>query len=89
MPARSWLSQLFSEPMLTDEMRISLLAGKPGAELPDTGPMVCVCFGVGENTIKEAVASGEAKTVDDIGSLLKAGTNCGSCVPEIKKLLSA
>ncbi len=87
LPARSWLSQLFSEQVLTDEMRMSLLAGKPGAGLPDTGPIVCACFGVGENTIKEAIACGSAKTVDDIGRLLKAGTNCGSCLPELKNYL--
>ncbi|OUR85598.1 hypothetical protein A9Q92_07780 [Methylophaga sp. 42_8_T64] len=88
MPARSWLSQLFVEENITDEMRLSLLAGKPGAGLPDVGPLVCACFGVGENTIKDAVSCGDAKTADDIGQLLKAGTNCGSCLPEIKKLIA-
>jgi assimilatory nitrate reductase catalytic subunit len=43
---------------------------------------------VGENTIEDAVACGSAKTVDEIGSLLKAGTNCGSSVPELKKFIS-
>ncbi len=89
LPARSWLSQLFSEQALSDEMRMSLLAGKPGAGLPDTGSMVCACFGVGENTIKDTITSGSAKTVEEIGSLLKAGTNCGSCIPELKKIISA
>lgn len=87
LPARSWLSQLFVEPTISDETRLNLLAGKPGAGIPDTGPMVCACFGVGENTIKEAINCGKAKSVDDIGTQLKAGTNCGSCIPEIKKLL--
>jgi assimilatory nitrate reductase catalytic subunit len=87
LPTRTWLGHLFSDESLSDEQRTSLLAGKPGAGLPDVGPMVCACFGVGENTIKDAVADGKAKTIDDIGNLLKAGSNCGSCVPEIKKLL--
>jgi assimilatory nitrate reductase catalytic subunit len=87
LPTRSWLSQLFSEKAINDEIRLSLLAGKPGAGLPDSGPMVCACFSVGENTIKEAINCGKAKSVDDIGTLLKAGTNCGSCLPEIKKLM--
>ncbi|MCF6203028.1 MAG: nitrate reductase [Methylococcaceae bacterium] len=89
LPARSWLSQLFSEQELSDEIRMSILAGKPGAGLPDTGPMICACFGIGENTIKEAISCGSAKTVEDIGNLLKAGTNCGSCIPELKKIISA
>lgn len=88
LPARSWLSQLFAEQTLSDEMRMSLLAGKPGAGLPDIGSMVCACFGVGENTIKEALTKGTAKTVEEIGVLLKAGTNCGSCIPELKNLVS-
>ena len=88
LPARSWLSQLFSETSLNDEMRMSLLAGKPGAGLPDCGPMVCACFGVGENAILTAIKEGSAKTVEEIGSLLKAGTNCGSCIPEIQKIIS-
>ncbi|NOQ82293.1 MAG: nitrate reductase, partial [Methylophaga sp.] len=88
LPTRTWLSQLFSEQTLTNEARMSLLAGKSGAGIPDIGPMVCACFGVGENTIKEAFSSGKAKTVDDIGNLLKAGTNCGSCIPEIQKLFN-
>ena len=85
LPSRTWLSQLFSEDTLTDEMRMSLLAGKAGAGQPDTGAIVCACFGVGENTIKEAIADGSAKTVEKLGELLKAGTNCGSCLPELKR----
>ena len=50
--------------------------------------MVCACFGVGETTIKDAIRKGEAKSVDDIGRCLKAGTNCGSCIPELKQLLA-
>lgn len=86
LPARTWLSRLFLEPTLSDEDRNFLLAGKSGSGQPDVGPLVCACFGVGENTLKEAIACGDATTVDEIGKLLKAGTNCGSCLPELKKL---
>jgi len=87
LPARRWLSQLFAKETITDETRRNLLAGKAGADQPDIGTLVCACFGVGENTIKDAIKCGKAKSVDDIGKQLKAGTNCGSCIPEIKKLL--
>jgi assimilatory nitrate reductase catalytic subunit len=89
LPSRAWLSQLFAEQQLSDEMRNALLAGKPGAGLPDIGPIVCACFGVGENTIKEAISCGKAKSVDQIGKQLKAGTNCGSCIPELKTFLAS
>jgi len=86
LPTRTWLSNLFTESPLSDEARANLLAGKPGADQPDVGPLVCACFGIGENTIKDAITCGAAKSVEDIGKQLKAGTNCGSCIPEIKKL---
>ncbi|MBC6951822.1 (2Fe-2S)-binding protein [candidate division KSB1 bacterium] len=33
-------------------------------------------------------ASGAATSVEAVGQHLKAGTNCGSCQPEIKKLIT-
>jgi AmiR/NasT family two-component response regulator len=37
-------------------------------------------------TILDAVAAG-ANTVEAIGKAVKAGTNCGSCQPELRRLL--
>lgn len=53
----------------------------------DAGPTVCACFGVGRNTLLKAIHEKGIRSVEEIGALLKAGTNCGSCVPEIKALL--
>jgi len=53
----------------------------------DVGRQVCACFGVGEAAILEAIQSG-CITAGDIGDRLKAGTNCGSCLPELKALLA-
>ena len=66
-----------------------LLAGRPGAAQPDAGPVVCVCFNVGVNTILDAITSGTARTVSEIGEVLSAGTNCGSCRPELNALLAS
>lgn len=66
----------------------ALLAGRPGAAMPDKGAIVCACFDVGLNTIAETIASGRATTVAEIGAALRAGTNCGSCRPEIGALLA-
>jgi assimilatory nitrate reductase catalytic subunit len=52
-----------------------------------SGPIVCACFGVGRNSISEAIAQG-AVTAAEIGTRLKAGTNCGSCIPELKRLIA-
>lgn len=88
LPSRSWLSQLFANSSITDEQRAGLLAGRPGAGIPDVGALVCACFGVGENTIIDVIKQGKADSVDKVGHCLKAGTNCGSCIPELKTLLA-
>jgi assimilatory nitrate reductase catalytic subunit len=67
--------------------RLRLLAGWPGGATRDRGPLVCACFEVGRNEILDAVAREGATTLAAIGACLKAGTNCGSCRPEISKLL--
>jgi assimilatory nitrate reductase catalytic subunit len=64
-----------------------MLAGMPPKGQKETGKQVCACFGVGEATIRDAIRGGCA-SVDAIGKRLKAGTNCGSCVPELKTILS-
>ncbi len=54
----------------------------------ETEPVVCACFGVGESCIRDAVASGSATTVTEIGQATRAGTNCGSCLPELKRMIA-
>lgn len=65
-----------------------LLAGRPGAAEEDRGAIICVCFDVGVKTIVAAIARGEATTVEAIGTALRAGSNCGSCRPELKRLVA-
>jgi assimilatory nitrate reductase catalytic subunit len=52
-----------------------------------TEPVVCACFGVGLDAVRRAVIGGGAITVADIGRTLRAGTNCGSCLPELKRII--
>ncbi|WP_053569547.1 nitrate reductase [Caballeronia cordobensis] len=87
LPARAWLASLFEKDRLDDDDRASLLLGQPAARGEDTGPTVCSCFGVGRNTICSAIREKGLKSAAEITSCLKAGGNCGSCVPELKKLI--
>ncbi|MRU16520.1 nitrate reductase [Roseovarius sp. A21] len=64
-----------------------VLQGRPAADVPNPGPVLCSCLGVGVNTIVEAVETQGLISVDAIGEALGAGTNCGSCRPEIAALL--
>ena len=65
-----------------------VLAGRPSADQPDPGPTLCACFGVGVNTILAAIRDRNLHSVADIGAALNAGTNCGSCRPELSALLA-
>lgn len=78
---------LFAADTLSDTERRMLLSGKSTDGLASAGPIVCACFGVGRTTICDAIAAG-AHSAADIGAKLKAGTNCGSCIPELKRLIA-
>ncbi len=60
---------------------------RPPAAGGGRGRIVCNCLNVAEPDIVAAIAAGA-----DLAALqntLKCGTECGSCVPELKRLLSA
>jgi assimilatory nitrate reductase catalytic subunit len=81
------VKNLFALDALSENQRRMLLSGKSTDGLESCGPIVCACFGVGRTTICDAIAAG-AGTVSEIGVRLKAGTNCGSCIPEMKRLIA-
>ncbi|MFA6052742.1 MAG: molybdopterin-dependent oxidoreductase [Methylobacter sp.] len=87
LPQRNWLTSLFVKAALEKQERTALLTGIPPLGVPDVGTIVCACFNVGEKTIQAAIREKRLKTHQEVGRCLKAGTNCGSCVPEIKALL--
>ncbi|MEO1459429.1 MAG: molybdopterin dinucleotide binding domain-containing protein, partial [Pseudomonadota bacterium] len=67
----------------------ALLAGRPAADRPDPGATLCSCFNVGVNTVMAAIATDGLADLEEIGRALRAGTNCGSCRPELAALLEA
>jgi assimilatory nitrate reductase catalytic subunit len=81
------VKSMFALDALSEDQRRMLLSGKSTDGLESRGPIVCACFGVGRTTICDAIAAG-ARTASEIGVQLKAGTNCGSCVPEMKRLIA-
>ena len=88
LPDRGWLGGLFAKGKLASPQRVGLLAGQPPGAHEDAGPLVCSCFAVGRNTLRGAIAQHGLTDTRQIGARLKAGTNCGSCLPEIKALLA-
>ncbi|WP_282130068.1 molybdopterin dinucleotide binding domain-containing protein, partial [Roseobacter litoralis] len=71
----------------TETPPLVALAGRSPSDRPDVGATVCACFNVGRNTLLAAVANG-AHSVAALGEATCAGTNCGSCKPELTVLLA-
>jgi assimilatory nitrate reductase catalytic subunit len=88
LPGWEWLKQQLAAASLTEAARRALLAGRGADASADQGPVVCACFGVGRNEICRAVSQGRATTSEDIGRELRAGTNCGSCIPELRRIIA-
>lgn len=86
LPGRDWLVSLFAGQELDLPSRMALVAGRPPGKQVDCGKIVCSCFQVGQKTLEAAMAQG--MNLEQLQQTLKAGTNCGSCVPEIKALLA-
>jgi assimilatory nitrate reductase catalytic subunit len=58
------------------------------SDMAEVEPVICACFQIGTHAVREAIASGAVKTVAEIGRTLRAGTNCGSCLPELKSIIA-
>jgi len=82
--ARQWAVDLLAAEGVAGAQ---VLAGRPGADMPDGGAIVCSCFVVGSNTIARAVSGQGCSTVEAVGAATRAGTNCGSCRAEIRGLI--
>ena len=66
----------------------------PGAKAPVAvevrGKLVCTCLNVTDAAIDEHLKNAQGNVAERLASLqdaLKCGTNCGSCVPEIKRMV--
>jgi assimilatory nitrate reductase catalytic subunit len=85
LPELDWLDRQFDGPLSTDTRR-QLMAARPAGEQP-SGTVICSCFQVREPAIRAAIEAG-ANSAQALGDTLKCGTNCGSCIPELKALIA-
>ncbi len=89
LPDRDWVASLFKRERLSALHRKALLAGMPMSATNNDGPLVCSCFKVGKNKIIEAIKAQNITHEKQVTACLKAGGNCGSCLPEIRGLIKA
>ncbi len=93
--AAGWLREyLESGTAISALGRLLLLPSRtPPKSLISKGRTICTCIGVRENEIVEKVQKSTKSGVDALLAELKAslrcGTGCGSCVPELKRLIAS
>jgi len=85
LPEAWWLASRLGQNLSANDRRV-LLTGHPPGEQADQGAMICSCFQVSETAILSAVAGG-ACSAEQLGEKLGCGTNCGSCVPELNRMV--
>jgi assimilatory nitrate reductase catalytic subunit len=88
VPGWDSIKALFAAESVAERRRRLVLHGSDADGGEETGAIVCACFGVAAAAIVKAIRGGSACTVAEIGAALKAGTNCGSCMPELRGLLA-
>ncbi len=74
------------EPDAEALLALERLFGQPPGTGAEFERAVCACFKVGEDEIRAAVAAGAGLAA--LQKNLKCGTNCGSCIPELRRLVA-
>jgi assimilatory nitrate reductase catalytic subunit len=83
--SRNWLAKQLG---LAHANPLEILAGRPLQAGLDEGPIVCACMGIGRNTVSRFMATCPAASLNVICNETKAGTGCGSCRPEIVRMIN-
>jgi assimilatory nitrate reductase catalytic subunit len=92
--AEAWIKILLQDQLPAQAFGRQLL--RPGATAPVSiqarGKIVCSCFGVTETAILSQLPKCTGSDKQRLAALqgeLKCGTNCGSCLPELQRMLHA
>lgn len=90
--AQGWLRELLQSEASAKPYGHWLLlpSTTPPANLPSPGHQVCNCFDVWQSQIDSLLPMLEGNADERLATLqlqLKCGTNCGSCLPELRRLV--
>jgi assimilatory nitrate reductase catalytic subunit len=85
--AADWLKQVMTSGEFSPELRRWALAplSAPPSGQRSRGKIICNCLDVAENDIIDTIALGA--DLITLQNKLKCGTECGSCLPELKRLV--
>ncbi len=83
-----WLKEIMRNGMPVGALRHWLLAPLASSPTPAAarGRTVCSCLDVSEAEVRAAVAGGAR--LEELKSRLRCGTQCGSCAPELRRLVA-
>ncbi|MDM0012914.1 molybdopterin-dependent oxidoreductase [Variovorax sp. J22P168] len=92
--AEAWIKALLQDRLPAQAYGRQLL--RPGAAAPAgvaaRGKVICSCFGVTQTDIEAQLATcagDESQRLAALQGALRCGTNCGSCLPELKRMVRA
>jgi assimilatory nitrate reductase catalytic subunit len=90
--AEAWIRTLLQDELPAQAYGRQLLApgAKPPLAVQARGKQVCSCFNVTDEAIRTHLEASGGEDDTRLASLqagLKCGTNCGSCVPELKRMV--
>ena len=92
--AEAWIRPLLQEELPAEAYGRSLLAAGATPPLPVAarGRQVCSCFDVSESEIAaclQGLSAPVGAMLKGLQATLKCGTNCGSCLPELRRIVAA
>ncbi|WP_259645050.1 nitrate reductase [Pseudomonas cichorii] len=88
--AQHWLQNLWLQDRVDEQLRRWMLApisAEPGKGATQRDRILCNCKNVSQSAINKAIDCG--LDLNQLKAQLGCGTQCGSCVPEIKRLINA
>jgi assimilatory nitrate reductase catalytic subunit len=92
--AEPWIKTLLQDELPAETYGRLLLM--PGASAPVAvvarSPQVCTCFNVSEEAIRAELprcGGQDDQRLAELQGKLRCGTNCGSCIPELRRLVKA
>jgi assimilatory nitrate reductase catalytic subunit len=90
--AQAWISGLLQDELPAQAYGRALLlpVSKPPVPVVSKGKVVCTCFNVRDIAIEDNLRTGSGNLAERLAKLqgaLQCGTNCGSCVPELQRMV--
>jgi assimilatory nitrate reductase catalytic subunit len=91
--AEAWLKTLLQTQQSTESYgrRLLMTGQKPPVALKDVGQTICTCVGVKDVAIADWLQANSGQAAAQLAGLqssLKCGTQCGSCVPQLKRIIA-